>query len=123
MIHAWMGSPRPTAGDLSGPAYTVRAPATAMLLELPTPVFDENGKLAAPVDVVLESDSRRPRDKHDILELYVKYGARLPDTPPMALHRGRIDLPEEHLRRGPRSRDRHARADHGRALRRAGRGL
>jgi hypothetical protein len=33
--------------------------------------------------------------------MYVAHGLELPDTPPMALHRGRIDLLEEHLRRDP----------------------
>jgi ankyrin repeat protein len=53
------------------------------------------------VDVVLETDSRKPTEKHKILELYVQYGLELPDTPTMALHRGRIDLLEQHLRRDP----------------------
>src|SRR6266849_2498181 len=43
----------------------------------------------------------RPPSKHQILELYVQHGFELPDTPTMALHRGRIDLLEEHLRRDP----------------------
>ncbi len=33
--------------------------------------------------------------------LYAQHGLVLPDTPTMALHRGRIDLLEEHLRRDP----------------------
>ena len=61
----------------------------------------ENGNSLAPVDVVLETDSRKPAAKHQILELYVQHGLTLPDTPVMALHRGRIDLLEEHLRRDP----------------------
>jgi ankyrin repeat protein len=51
--------------------------------------------------MVLETDSRKPSEKHAILEMYAKHGVELPDTPPMALHRGRIDLLEEHLRRDP----------------------
>jgi ankyrin repeat protein len=31
----------------------------------------------------------------------VEHGISLPDTPPMAVHRGRIDLLESHLRRDP----------------------
>lgn len=45
--------------------------------------------------------SRRPDAKHKILEMYAEHGLRFPDTPMMALHRGRIDLLEEHLRRDP----------------------
>jgi ankyrin repeat protein len=70
-------------------------------LELGAPVRDANGNRLAPVDVVLESDSRKPAAKHEILEMYVQHGLELPDTPTMALHRGRIDLLEEHLRRDP----------------------
>jgi hypothetical protein len=74
---------------------------TALLFELGARVFDAKGKWLAPVDVVLETDSRNPSAKHQILELYVHHGLELPDTPTMALHRGRIDLLEEHLRRDP----------------------
>ena len=62
---------------------------------------DANGRSDAPVDVVIESDSRRPAAKHRILELYAEHGFEFPDTPTMALHRGRIDLLERHLARDP----------------------
>ena len=101
MLYEMMGSPVLTDGLLGGPAYTLSASGTALLLELGAKVVDENGNRLAPVDVVLESDSRKPSEKHEILELYVKHGVDLPDTPVMALHRGRIDLLEEHLRRDP----------------------
>ena len=64
-------------------------------------VHDTEGRLRAPVDVVLQTDGRNPAAKHAILEMYVRHGAELPDTAPMALHRGRIDLLEQHLRRDP----------------------
>ncbi|HEV7240097.1 MAG TPA: ankyrin repeat domain-containing protein [Thermoanaerobaculia bacterium] len=95
MLHEWMGTPRPPAGSLDGPAYTLSVSGTALMLELGSGAHD------APVHVVLETDSRNPSAKHQILELYVKHGLELPDTPAMALHRGRIDLLEEHLRRDP----------------------
>lgn len=102
MLHELMGSPRPPADALGGPAYTLSASGTALILELGGRVIDEYGKRLAPVDVVLETDSRKPSDKHQILELYVQHGVELPDTPVMALHRGRIDLLEAHLRRDPK---------------------
>jgi hypothetical protein len=68
------------------------------MLDLGAPVRDAEGGRLAPVDVVLETDSRNPPAKHRILELYVERGLELPDTPPMAVHRGRIDLLERHLR-------------------------
>ena len=45
--------------------------------------------------------SRKPDAKHRILEMYVEHGLELPDTPVMALHRGRIDLLEKHLAHDP----------------------
>jgi hypothetical protein len=101
MLHALMGAPRPTVGSLGGPAYTLSAAGTELLFELGVQLRDADGVYRAPVDVVLESDSRKPSEKHRILELYTEHGLELPDTPPMALHRGRIDLLEDHLRRDP----------------------
>jgi hypothetical protein len=101
MLHAMAGAPRLSHDALSGPAYTLSASGTAFVLALGAPVRDADGAGIAPVDVVLESDSRNPGAKHAILEMYVQHGFELPDTPTMALHRGRIDLLEEHLRRDP----------------------
>jgi hypothetical protein len=100
-LHAMMGSPRPADHLLSWSAYTVNVAGTALLLELGARVYDDNGGRLAAVDVVLETDSRNPVAKHRILELYAEYGFKYPDTAIMALHRGRIDLLEEHLRRDP----------------------
>jgi hypothetical protein len=100
MLYEWLGSPPPDDA-LGGPAYTLSASGTELLLEIGAKVM-ENGKRLAPVDVVLETDSRKPVEKHKILELYVQHGLELPDTPVMALHRGRIDLLEAHLNRDPK---------------------
>lgn len=101
MVHAMLGWPRVPDDALGGPAYTLSAAATEYLFEVGAKVYDDGGKRIAPVDVVLETDSRKPAEKHAILEMYVQHGLQLPDTPTMALHRGRIDLLEEHLRRDP----------------------
>ena len=101
LLHRLMGSPRVPDDVLGGTAYTLSASGTELALELGAKVVDENGQRLAPVDVVLETDSRKPAAKHRILELFVQFGVTLPDTPVMALHRGRIDLLEEHLRRDP----------------------
>lgn len=101
MIHAMLGRPLPPEGALGGPAYTLSRTGTEFLFEVGARVRDDAGKLLAPVDVVLETDSRNPEAKHAILEMYADHGVELPDTPTMALHRGRIDLLEEHLRRDP----------------------
>ncbi len=99
VLHELMGSPPAPEGALGGPAYTLSASGTALMLELGARVHDHQGRPVAPVNVVLETDSRKPRAKHEILEMYARHGVQLPDTPTMALHRGRIDLLEEHLRR------------------------
>jgi hypothetical protein len=100
-LHALMGAPRATADLLGGPAYTLSVSGTAFALGAGAPVRERNGRLLAPVSVVLETDSRKPAAKHEILEMYVRHGLELPDTPTMALHRGRIDLLEEYLARDP----------------------
>jgi hypothetical protein len=92
------GAPLPDDA-LGGPAYTLSASGTALMFELGARVRDSEGRRIAPVDTVLETDSRNPPAKHQILEMYVQHGLELPDTPTMAVHRGRIDLLEEHLRR------------------------
>jgi ankyrin repeat protein len=45
--------------------------------------------------------ARQPEGKHACLEVCVQSGLALPDTPALALHRGRIDLLEAHLARDP----------------------
>src|SRR5439155_23242516 len=88
---------------------TLSVSGTTFLFEIGARMRDESGNPDAPVDVVLCSDSRKPDAKHQILEMYAEHGFELPDTPMMALHRGRIDLLEAHVRRDPAllgSRDR-----------------
>src|SRR5215831_9837309 len=71
MLHQLLGSPLPPEGSLSGPAYTLSAPGTAFALKVGAPVKDDDGNRLAPVHVVLETDSRNPAAKHEILEMYV----------------------------------------------------
>jgi ankyrin repeat protein len=101
MLHSMLGSPVPADAALGGPAYTLNVAGTALLLKLGARVRTAAGKLSAPVDVVIQTDARNPAAKHAILELYAAHGVELPDTPTMALHRGRIDLLEKHLQREP----------------------
>src|SRR5262249_38289501 len=55
----------------------------------------------APGALLLDPYARTPAGKHQCLELCAQRGVELPDTPVMALYRGRIDLLDEHLRRDP----------------------
>jgi hypothetical protein len=101
LLHNLMGKPKPPEDALGGPAYTLSDAGTEFVLKLGVRVVDEQGRRLAPVDVVIESDSRKPAAKHAILAMYEAHGLTYPDTPPMALHRGRIDLLEKHLRDDP----------------------
>jgi len=98
MIYDMAGQPPIKEGALSGPAYTLSVEGTALLLSLGAPLRAGQG---CPVETVLQTDGRNPAAKHAILELYVQHGLELPDTPTMALHRGRIDLLERHLAHDP----------------------
>jgi len=100
-LYDLMGRPPIPDGALGGPAYTLSDSGTALLLAIGARVKDDEGRSLAPVDVVLETDSRKPAAKHAILQMYVAHGIELPDTAPMAVHRGRIDLLERHLERDP----------------------
>lgn len=101
LLHGYLGSPPPPDGALGGPAYTLSVSGTAFALRVGARVVDDAGQRLAPVDVVLETDSRNPDAKHAILEMYAAHGLEFPDSPVMALHRGRIDLLEDHLARDP----------------------
>jgi Ankyrin repeats (many copies) len=74
---------------------------TAALFALGVRLMGPNGPDTNTMEHLLGTDSRKPAAKHRILEMYVEHGFEPPDTPVMALHRGRIDLLEAHLARDP----------------------
>jgi len=88
-------------GLVMGPTETLNSQGLAFLIDLGAEIRDEQGDRLAPVAQVLQTYSRNPQGKHQCLELFAAQGIELPDTPTMAVHRGRIDLLEEHLRRDP----------------------
>jgi len=98
-LHA-MGA-RPLAGSVMGPCETLNPAGLSLLFELGAEFADEHGDRLAPIGLLLQTYCRTPKGKHGCLELMVEKGVSLPDTPPMAVHRGRIDLLEAHLRRDP----------------------
>jgi hypothetical protein len=97
LLHEMMGRPAPPDDAFGGPAYTLSVPGTEFLFRLGARVRFEDGRQSAPVETVIGSDSRNPVAKRRILELYAEHGYEYPDTPVMALHRGRFDLLEAHL--------------------------
>jgi hypothetical protein len=86
---------------LAGPAYTLSVEGTAVLMTLGARVAGPDGVDTNSMEHLLGTDSRNPPAKHRILEMWVEHGFEPPDTPVMALHRGRIDLLEAHLARDP----------------------
>jgi hypothetical protein len=94
---------RPAKDAVVGPCETQNLEGLQILLEeWGATIDDGNGNSLAPVGMVLETYCRNPRGKHGCLELFARHGIHLPDTPTMALHRGRLDLLEQHLKRDPK---------------------
>ena len=69
--------------------------------DVKAPFTDEHGNRLAPLAMTLETYSRHPQGKHEILEILAQRGYDLPDTPIMAFHRGDTARLENHLRRAP----------------------
>lgn len=92
---------RPIPGCVMGPCETVNDAGLSLLLELGADLADARGDRLAPVALLLQTYNRWPEGKHRCLEIVAARGVKLPHTPVMALHRGRIDLLEGHLRRDP----------------------
>jgi ankyrin repeat protein len=101
LIYDLAGRPPLDRLSLAGPAYTLSVEGTAVLHVLGLRIVGPNGVDSNTMEHILGTDSRNPPAKHRILEMYVEHGFEPPDTPVMALHRGRIDLLEAHLRRDP----------------------
>ena len=101
MIHELAGRPPLDRFSLAGPAYTLSVEGTAVIFMLGARVDGPDGVDHNTMEHLLGTDSRNPPAKHRILEMYVEHGFVPPDTPVMALHRGRIDLLEAHLARDP----------------------
>ena len=103
MIWDLAGRPSPeTMGwGLAGPAYTLSVEGTAVLFALGVRVDGPHGVDTNAIEHLLGTDSRNPPAKHRILEMWIEHGFNPPDTPVMALHRGRTDLLEAHLARDP----------------------
>lgn len=92
---------RLSRGAVMGAAETLSSAGFDYVLELGVEICDDTGDWRAPVALVLQTCSRNPPGKHALLERMAQRGIALPDTAPMALHRGRMDLLAEHLRRDP----------------------
>lgn len=101
MLYEMAGRPSLEQWSLAGPAYTLNVEGTAVLFTLGARIVGEDGVDQGTMEHLLGTDSRNPLAKHRILEMYAEHDLELPDTPVMALHRGRLDLLEAHLARDP----------------------
>jgi hypothetical protein len=101
LIYDLAGRPSLDNLTLAGPAYTLSVEGTAALLALGIRLVGPDGVDTNTMEHLLGTDSRNPSAKHRILEMYVEHGFDPPDTPVMALHRGRIDLLAMQLARDP----------------------
>lgn len=92
---------RPLPGSVMGPCETLNGAGLEFQIGLGAQLMDEKGDRLAPLGLILQTYSRNPEGKHRCLEIVHEHGVKLPDTPPMAVHRGRIDLLESHLAHDP----------------------
>jgi hypothetical protein len=92
---------RPQKDSVMGPCETLSGVGLRFLLDLEAPFTDDKGDPLAPIGLILQTYGRGPKGKHECLEIVHERVKKLPDTPAMAFHRGRIDLLEQHLKRDP----------------------
>jgi hypothetical protein len=88
-------------GIIMGACETLNPAGIRLVAELNAPFTDEQGNRLAPLAVVLETYSRNPGGKHEVLEIFAQHGYDLPDTPIMAFHRGDVSQLDKHLGRDP----------------------
>ena len=89
-------------GILMGACEALDADGMRFVAELNGPFTDERGNRLAPLAMVLQTYSRNPQGKHEMLAILAQRGCELPDTPIMAFHRGDLARLDDHLRRDPR---------------------
>ncbi|MGC4046284.1 MAG: hypothetical protein QM758_21040 [Armatimonas sp.] len=92
---------RPQPGSVMGPCETLSAAGLALQFELGAELVDEKGDPLAPICLLLETYSRNPEGKHGCMEVIAKRSITWPDTPVFAIHQGRLDLLQEHVKRDP----------------------
>jgi len=90
-----------TPDSIMGPCETLDPAGLRLLVELGAPFADRHGNPLAPVAMVLQTYSRAPAHKREVLQIFAERGYQLPDTPILALHRGRADLLDAQLARDP----------------------
>ena len=89
----------PEPGEAMGPCENLNVEGLRFLAAIGMPITDAEGDALAPLGMLLQTYARDPEGKHACIEFLVEQGIAVPDTPAMALHRGRIDLLDALLER------------------------
>ena len=89
------------------PCETLQPAALRWLLERGADPKIVSADYGSPFAMIIATYARNPEGKHGCLEAFAANGFNLPDTPPMAVHRGSIALLEKHLQRDPHLLQRH----------------
>ena len=87
-------------GIIMGCCETVNGDGLRELVEVGAELCDSEGDRLAPVALALSTYSRNPAGKHEVLRI-LEANVEYPDTPAMAVHRGRVDLLEALYERDP----------------------
>jgi len=88
-------------GIIMGACETLNAAGMRFLAGLGAPFTDARGDRLAPLAMVLQTYSRDPEGKHEVLEIFAGQGYAFPDTPMMTFHRGHVDRLQEQLAQDP----------------------
>jgi hypothetical protein len=89
-------------GIVMGACETLNPEGLGFLADLGAPFTDTQGNRLASLGLALETYARNPAGKHAVLEIFLRQGYALPDTPMMAFHRGDVPRLRDFLRREPR---------------------
>ena len=88
-------------GIIMGCCETLNSRGFGFLDDANIPLANAKGDQLAPLAMVLETYSRKPSGKHEILKRFKARGFRWEDSPIMAFHCGDLDHLNFHLQRDP----------------------
>lgn len=88
-------------GIIMGSCETLNPDGFGFLDDEGAPFADGRGNSQAPLAMVLETYSRRPEGKHEILRRFKARGYNWPDTAMMAFHCGDLHLLKRHFQKDP----------------------
>lgn len=94
-LHGFMGATAPAQDALAGPAYTLSVSGTELVFRLGGKAIDGSGRRIAPVDIVLETDSRSPAAKRAILQMYADHSSEAAPSRLRSRHSARV--PGDHF--------------------------